>query len=99
MSQLARVYAAQHRYAEALALHHETLALRKAKLGPDHPETVLSMDDVAHCLHALDRHQDALELRAETLPLMRKKLGIDHPETLRFMHRLADSYDIAGKKD
>jgi hypothetical protein len=32
---------------EALELHEETLQLRKAKLGPDHPDTLKSMNNLA----------------------------------------------------
>ena len=40
-------YAALGRHAEALKLGEETLALRKAKLGPDHPDTLWSMNNLA----------------------------------------------------
>ena len=32
---------------EALTLREETLALQKAKLGPDHPDTLSSMNNLA----------------------------------------------------
>ena len=50
------------RHAEALKLHEETLALRKAKLGPDHPDTLLSMNNLANSYAALGRHAEALKL-------------------------------------
>ena len=48
MNNLAVSYAAVGRLAEALKLHEETLALRKAKLGPDHPDTLASMNNLAN---------------------------------------------------
>ena len=48
MNNLATSYDALGRYAEALKLHEETLALRKAKLGPDHPDTLASMNNLAN---------------------------------------------------
>ena len=47
MNNLAISYADLGRHAEALKLHEETLALRKAKLGPDHPDTLSSMNNLA----------------------------------------------------
>ena len=40
MNNLANSYSELGRNAEALKLREETLALRKATLGPDHPDTL-----------------------------------------------------------
>jgi hypothetical protein len=47
------------RHAEALKLHEETLALRQAKLGPDHPDTLESRLGVASTLVQLGRGAEA----------------------------------------
>ena len=47
MNNLAASYSALGRHAEALKLREETLALMKAKLGPDHPDTLASMNNLA----------------------------------------------------
>jgi len=44
------------RHADALKLNEKTLRLHKAKLGPDHPETLASMNNLASCYAALGRH-------------------------------------------
>ena len=92
MSNLADSYDALGRHAEALKLREETLALRKAKLGPDHPDTLRSMSNLAESYYALGRHAEALKLREETLALRKAKLGPDHPDTLRSMADLAANY-------
>ena len=71
MHSLANSYAALGRHAEALKLNEETLALRKAKLGPDHPDTLRSMNNLANSYAALGRHAEALKLHEETLALRR----------------------------
>ena len=48
MHNLANTYDALGRRAEALELREATLALRKAKLGPDHPDTLMSMCGLAY---------------------------------------------------
>jgi RNA polymerase sigma factor (sigma-70 family) len=85
-------YADLGRHAEALKLHEETLRLRKTKLGPDHPDTLASMHNLANSYAELGRHAEALKLREETLRLQKAKLGPDHPDTLASMHNLANSY-------
>jgi hypothetical protein len=52
------------RQADALKLNEETLALRKAKLGPDHPDTLASMRDLAESYLAAGRVREALPLLA-----------------------------------
>ena len=45
----------------------ETLALRKAKLGPRDPDTLQSMEDVGISYYTLDRHTEAMKLSEDTL--------------------------------
>jgi tetratricopeptide (TPR) repeat protein len=89
MNNLAASYAALGRHAEAIRLHEETLALQKAKLGADHPDTLVSMNSLANSYAALGRHAEALKLHEETLTLRKTKLGTGHPDTLASMYNLA----------
>jgi hypothetical protein len=97
MSALGDSYEALGRHADALKIRQENLALRKAKLGPDHPETLFSMNNLAESYAALGRDADALKLREETYPLRRAKLGADHPDTLLTMAELAESLVAANR--
>ena len=90
-------YNALGRHAEALKLHEQTLALMKAKLGPDHPDTLRSMNNLATSYYSLGRHAEALKLHEETLALRKAKLGPDHPDTLASMNNLAASYYSLGR--
>jgi hypothetical protein len=62
MNNLAVSYAALGRHAEAVKLGEETLALRKAKLGPDHPDTLWSMYSLAQSLVDLDRPSESVAI-------------------------------------
>ena len=73
----------------ALPLFEETLKLRKAKLGPDHPDTLTSMNNLALAYQAAGKLDLALPLYEETLKLKKAKLGPDHPDTLMSMNNLA----------
>ena len=50
MNELAERYMSIGRYADARNLHERTLALRKAKLGPDDPSTLVSMINLARAI-------------------------------------------------
>src|SRR5262249_48347390 len=90
-------YAARGRYADASRLFEETLALQKAKFGPDHPATLTGMHNLATSQHDLGQHADASRLLEQTLALRRAKLSPDHPDTLTTMHNLANSYSSLGR--
>ena len=85
------------RYADALKLHQETLALRRAKLGLDHPDTLKSMNKTADSYFNLGRNTEAFRLCEETLALQKATLGPDHPDTLGSMNNLAGSYLKFGR--
>ncbi len=74
---------------EALKVREETLALMKARVGPDHPNTLTSMHNLAYSYASLGRHGDALKLHEETLALQKAKLGPDHADTLFSVSDLA----------
>jgi serine/threonine protein kinase/tetratricopeptide (TPR) repeat protein len=74
------------------------LKIRMQELGPDNPDTLGGMHNLAMSYYALGRHADALKLREETLALRKDKLGPDHPDTLRSMHNLANSYLALGRR-
>jgi tetratricopeptide (TPR) repeat protein len=99
MNDLANSYMDWGRYAEALALREATLALRKAKLGPDHPHTLQSMNNLAISYAGAGQNDRALKLREEALALRKAKQGPDHPDTLRSMGDLANSYEDLGRWD
>jgi serine/threonine protein kinase len=83
-----RTAAQQFERARALYLRHR---------GPDHPDTLASMHNLANSYHDLGRHAEALKLREATLELRKTKLGPDHLETLLSMNTLANSYLALGR--
>ncbi|HEV3448810.1 MAG TPA: serine/threonine-protein kinase, partial [Gemmataceae bacterium] len=84
----ARTASAQFQAARQLYTEH---------LGPDHPDTLRSMNNLANSYDAIGRSQEALNLREETLQLQKAKLGSDHPDTLGSMNNLANSYQVVGR--
>jgi serine/threonine protein kinase len=72
-------------------------SIRTKHLGPDHPDTLTSMDGLAMSYGGLGQFAEALELHEQTLALRKAKLGPDHPETLTSMSHLASSYSDVGR--
>ena len=62
MNNLADSYQDLGRRAEALKLREETLALRQAKLGPDHPLTLASRNNLAGAYYSAGRLPEAIAL-------------------------------------
>jgi tetratricopeptide (TPR) repeat protein/tRNA A-37 threonylcarbamoyl transferase component Bud32 len=72
-------------------------ALYARHRGPDHPDTLASMNNLANSYADLGRLTDALKLREQTLTLRKAKLGPAHPDTLLSMNNLANSYTALGR--
>ncbi len=86
-------------YRSAVEVFGKALGTRKARLGPDHPETLMSMMSVASSYLYAGQLDRALKLYEETLTLQKAKLGPDHPQTLRTMNNLASTCLRAGQLD
>jgi serine/threonine-protein kinase len=84
-----------------VALPHlqRALELRQAHLGPDHPDTLASMNRLAEAYSSVGRHREAIDLRQRRLEIGKATLGPDHPETLAFMSDLAGAYMYGGQWD
>ena len=67
MGNLAVAYIEAGKLDLALPLFEETLKLQKAKLGPDHPDTLMSMSNLAVAYHRAGKLDLALPLVEETL--------------------------------
>ncbi len=65
--------------------------------GPDHPDTLRSIESLATSSGDLGRHTDALQLRLEVLTRRQAQLGPDHPDTVASMSELAKSYNALGR--
>jgi tetratricopeptide (TPR) repeat protein len=72
----------------ALPLFEETFKLQKAKLGPDHPSTLNSMNNLAMAYQDSGQFAKAVTLLEQSLQKHKGKLGAVHPQTLGTMANL-----------
>ena len=69
-------------YAKARELDEGNLTRQRRILGDDHPNTLVSANNLANDLRRLGEHQAARELDEDTLTRRRRILGENHPDTL-----------------
>ena len=82
-----------------LAIRHleRALELRQTRLGPDHPDTLLSRNDLAVAYRESGQLDRAIPLLEQVVETRRAKLGADHRDTLFAMNNLAGAYMRAGQ--
>jgi hypothetical protein len=78
-------------------LDQDTLDRRRLVLGPDHPYTLTSANNLAANLAALGEVQAARDLDQDTLDRRRRVLGPDHPDTLTSANNLANDLRALGE--
>jgi tetratricopeptide (TPR) repeat protein len=76
----------------AVEVFQKALNTRKAKLAPDHLNTLATMGNLAEAYQDSGQLARALLLYEETLEKMQAKLGPDHPDTLQSMGNLGKVY-------
>ena len=77
-------------YPRAQLLLQQTAEIRKRVLGPEHPDTLASMNNLANVLDDEGHYVEAEKLDRETLDIRRRVLGPEHPDTLASMNNLAN---------
>jgi tetratricopeptide (TPR) repeat protein len=97
MNNLAVAYEKTGRLDDALPVYQESFKFSKAKLGPDHPDTLTTMHNFATAYGDAGRSKEALLLLDELLKLQKSKLGLENPRTLETMGDLASAYQKAGR--
>ena len=70
---------------------------RRHLLGPEHPDTLFTMNNLAVSYAAQGQYAPAEALLSQTLELKRRVLGPEHPSTLNTQCWLARVYSSEGK--
>ena len=83
--------------AQAIQVGGPLLADCERVLGPDHPATLQSRNNLATAYRAAGRTAEAIPLHERTLADRERVLGPDHPDTLQSRNNLAEAYRAAGR--
>jgi len=89
----------QAKYAEAGALAEQVLATSERVLGPEHPGTLESVNNLAALYQAQGRYGEAEPLFKRALAARERVLGTEHPGTLTSVSNLARLYESQSRYD
>ncbi|MGA7325537.1 MAG: tetratricopeptide repeat protein, partial [Rhodomicrobium sp.] len=87
----------QGKYREAAAIAEKALALAERVLGPEHPDTLISVGSLALLNKAQGRYGEAERLFKRALEVSERVLGPEHPGTLQSVNNLALLYEAQGR--
>jgi tetratricopeptide (TPR) repeat protein len=85
------------RYAEAIPLAEQALAIREVALGPEHPSTATSLNNLALLYYFQGRYGEAEPLYQQALAIYEEALGPEHPSTASSLNNLAGLYEAQGR--
>jgi tetratricopeptide (TPR) repeat protein len=87
-------------YEDSAKLSALAIDVRVKVLGPEHPETLQSIYNLASTYRRLARSEEALTLFQKSLDISKRVLGSEHAETLHILNGLAWTYtDLSQYED
>jgi tetratricopeptide (TPR) repeat protein len=86
-------------YSEAEPLLKGSLAIREKALGPKHPDTALSLNNLAQLYHAQGKYDQAVPLNQRALAICEEALGPEHQNTATTLNNLAELYRVQQKHE
>jgi tetratricopeptide (TPR) repeat protein len=87
------------RYEQAEQLFQQCLDIKNRVYGPDHPDTLSSVEEVAIVFQYQGRYEAAEPLLQRVLDTRTNALGPDHSDTLSSVNNLAALHQHQGKYD
>ena len=83
-------------YDQALPLYQRALKICEKALGPEHPDTATSLNNLALLYQNMGAYEKALPLFQRALKITEKALGPEHPDTAVCLNNLALLYQAMG---
>lgn len=81
MSLLAYALKEEGRFTKSEKLFRKTIEIQRRVLGPEHPDTLLSMSNLVSTLEGENDYGEAERLSRDALQIQRRVLGPEHPDT------------------
>jgi hypothetical protein len=94
---IGQTYAALAVYPEAERQLEAAADLRRRVLGPEHPETLRSINTLVNLDYQDGKYAQGEALGNQTLEISRRVLGSENPDTMGLTEDLADVYNGEGK--
>jgi len=97
LNNLAELYLAQRKYADAEPLFQRSLAIKENALGPDNPAVAAALTSLAELYFEQGKYAEAEPLYQRALHIDEKALGADDPGVASALNSLAGLYSEQGK--
>ena len=97
LNNLASLYQAEGKDADAEPLYLQALTLLQKSLGPESPQIATSVNNLASLYKAEAKYDEAEPLYLRSLRIMERSKGPDHPDTATSLNNLAGLYLAEGK--
>ena len=97
MTAQARLYYNQGQYAEAEPLMKQVLEINEYVRGPEHSETIISINNLARLYQVLGRYKETEPLLERVLFTQERVLDVGHPDVANSRSNLARLYQVLGK--
>lgn len=95
-TEFAYVYEDSGQLKKSEKLKYAAMAQRQQVLGTDHPDTLISIGNLALTYHQQGRLSEAEQLEVQVMESSQRVLGNDHPDTLLSIANLAATYHQQG---
>lgn len=89
LDRMGRCQASLEQYLAAEMTHRQALSIRTKVLGPEHPNMLASMNNLAAALSGQGEYATAEAIHSLTLELSKSVLGKKHSNTLMSMNNIA----------
>lgn len=83
-------------YTEAEPLAKRVREIREKTVGPEHPDTISSLNNLGELYESQGQYREAETILRRALEMSQKALGPDHPGTATVLHNLAGIYRRRG---
>jgi len=89
---LVAIFTLRGLWQDAEELNVQVMETRKRVLGAEHPDTLISISNLASTFWSQGRWKEAEELEVQVLKTKKRVLGAEHPDTLISIANLAHTY-------
>jgi tetratricopeptide (TPR) repeat protein len=97
LNRVGRCQTSLGQHAAAEMTRRQELSINKEVLGPEHPDTLVSMHELGEAVYNRGKYAEAERVHLETLVLRKKVLGDECVGTLRSMNNVAVALGSQGK--
>lgn len=87
----------QGKYAEALTFYQSDLGIKETTLGPQHPDTAVTLHAIGQALHRQGKYAEALTFYQRSLDIKATTLGPKHPQTAITLNDIGQTLMLQGK--